>query len=238
MSLAPSELEARLLHVDEQLLVVDKPAGIAVIPGREESLAHSLRGQLQVLLDQPLWVVHRIDRDTSGVVVFARDAGTHRWLNTQFEHQHVRKTYWALAYGTVVEHGHCSVPLHSARRGKMRPALPNEVGALAAHTEFRRLRLWPGPSTFSELEISPRSGRQHQIRVHLRALGHPLLGDPLYASSTLHPQAPVPPRLALHAWQLQLEHPRSGRQHWQAALPADLQHWLQQRAAAGQQTPR
>ena len=184
LPMSAAELSSRMVYCDEQLLVFDKPSGLTVIPGRDEVLADSLRGRLQEFLGTPLWIVHRIDRATSGLVIFARTSNAHRMLCMQFEQHQISKTYWALAAGLLPESGETRLALHTARKGKMRPALKDEAGALAAHTSFRRLNVSSSVPPISELQVQPHSGRQHQIRVHLRALGAPLYGDELYASST------------------------------------------------------
>jgi RluA family pseudouridine synthase len=225
---SPPRAEVSIIADDAYLVVVDKLPGIAVIPGRGETLADSLRGRLQTQLNAPLWVVHRIDRDTSGVVVFARDADTHRQLCGQFEQQRINKTYWAIAAGTLPAAGSCALALHTARKGKMRPARADEPAALAAHTDFIKLADRPGTPHASELQLHPRSGRQHQIRVHMRALGAPLFGDSLYGG-TIPAMPNPPPRLALHAWRIGLIHPQFGVVTYEATLPADLLQWLQTR---------
>ena len=198
----------RVLLDHPRVLAVDKAAGITVIPARDEDPGRALRQRLESELRAPLWVVHRIDRDTSGVVVFARDADAHRELNHAFEHALVRKTYLAWTAGIPQPPaGFIDVPLHPARKGKMRPALPGEVDAKDARTDYVvEARRALGDLTVARVRCHPRSGRQHQIRVHLRSLGCPILRDPLYGMNTLRaPWAELPvPRLALHAQQLQL----------------------------------
>jgi RluA family pseudouridine synthase len=179
-------------------LAVDKPPGLPVIPARSEDPDHSLWRALERARGERLWVVHRIDRGTSGVVLFARDAATHRAFSSAFERREIRKGYLALTRGVPEPlSGTIDLALHPARKGKMRPAAPGEAGALIAATEYAVFRRWEtreGPVAL--VELFPRTGRQHQIRVHLRALGTPLLVDRLYGS-------PLPvlglDRLALHA---------------------------------------
>jgi RluA family pseudouridine synthase len=179
-------------------LAVDKPPGLPVIPARAEDPDRSLWRALEKARGERLWVVHRIDRGTSGVVLFARDAATHRAFSSAFERREIRKGYLALTCGVPEPlSGTIDLALHPARRGKMRPAAPGEAGALIAATEYAVFRRWEtreGPVAL--VELFPRTGRQHQIRVHLRALGTPLLVDRLYGS-------PRPvlglDRLALHA---------------------------------------
>lgn len=223
------------LYEDANLLAFDKPAGVTVIPARDEALTQSLRGQLEAARGETLWVVHRLDRDTSGVLLFARDAQTHRALNLQFEARQVQKTYWALAAGAPLPaHGEIHIPLHAARKGRMRPALSGEGGALEAHTTLAVRARWPlaGALQIAELDLYPHTGRQHQLRVHLRALDAPLLGDPLYRlPEARRPQLPSavlawPARLALHARRIAFAHPHNGRAMViEATLPEALRGW-------------
>lgn len=191
----------RVLYEDDGLLAVDKPAGVVVIPARDEDPSLSLRHRLEAARKERLWVVHRIDRDTSGVVLLARSADAHRALNALFETRAVEKSYTALTAGVPSPpEGTVDVPLHSARKGKMRPALPGEEGALEASTAYRVTGSWDtSPVKVARVEVSPRTGRQHQIRVHLRYLGTPLLVDPRYGRAVVLEGVEVPARLTLHA---------------------------------------
>ncbi len=216
------------LHEDQDVIAVNKPAGIAVIPGRDEKPDQALRGQLESLRGERLWVVHRLDRDTSGVVLFARNEQAHRRLSMAFEGREVSKTYLAWTRGVPQPaEGVITVPLHPARKGKMRPAHEGEAGGLASETAYRVLA---SREAIAEVEVSPRTGRQHQIRVHMRAIGAPLLVDPFYGkcesieSGVLGAGSPALPRLTLHAWKLAY-----GELRVIAPLPGDLaalQAWL------------
>jgi tRNA pseudouridine32 synthase/23S rRNA pseudouridine746 synthase len=235
----------RLLHEDSRLLVVDKGAGDRVIPGREGAAGDSLRERLERERGERLWVVHRLDAGTSGTLVFARDEEAHRFLSRAFEGREVEKVYLALVEGNPA-FGETAVdlPLHEARRGKMRPAAPGEAGAKPSRTELRVLerfpavpkietsgamapkgagaRRAPGPAA-ALVEARPHTGRHHQIRVHLKAIGHPLLVDPQYGRK--EPLAVGGLRLArtpLHASRLELPHPAGGRLAIEAPLPPDL----------------
>jgi len=219
--------ELILLADNRRWLVVDKPAGIAAIPARDEDPAQSLRHRLQAQLGVPLWVVHRIDRETSGVMLFARDAQAHRELNLAFSNAQVHKSYlaWTAALPQPAQ-GRIALALHAARKGKMRPALPGEADAKSACTDYVVEQHW----RYAELDIArvrchPRSGRQHQIRVHLRSRECPILRDALYGLQTLKApfdRLPIQ-RLALHAPAIAvpavLEQPP---QTIHAPLPADL----------------
>ncbi len=216
-----------VLAESEAWIVVDKPSGIATIPARDEDPTLSLRHRLEAQLGTPLWVVHRIDRETSGVVAFARDATSHRLLNLAFQRQQVGKQYLAWTAGVPEPaEGTIDVPLVAARKSKMRPAAPGETGALASRTDYvlEARGQWQGAAV-GRLRCRPKSGRQHQIRVHLRAIGCPILRDALYGLATFKPPFEDLPlgRLALHAAVLEL--PRIGAvpaTRVEAALPEDL----------------
>ena len=202
-----------------------KPPGQAVIAARGEPASACLQKQVESHLHRRIWVVHRIDRDASGVVVFALNAEAHRELSLSFEHRHVVKTYMAFVSGRVEPpSGRIEVPLHAARRGKARPAVPGEPGALPSVTEYATRKTWSRPLV-SLLEVHPLTGRHHQIRVHLRSLGAPILFDPLYGRGLMPDGLAGAPcvRLALHAREIDLPAPRGGRRLvLDAPLTADL----------------
>lgn len=209
------------LYEDRELLAVNKAPGVVVIPARGEDPAMSLRQRLERARGEPLWVVHRIDRETSGVVLFARTAAAHRTLNALFSGRGVEKSYVAFAVGARLDdEALIELPLHTARKGKMRPARPGEEGAQEAQTALRVLARWTrGAREVSKVLARPRTGRQHQIRVHLRALEAPIARDPLYGRG----DEGLPPlaRMALHAAELTL--PWGGRALTvRAELPEDL----------------
>jgi RluA family pseudouridine synthase len=215
----------RVLFEDDALVALDKPAGLCVIPAREGDPENCLRHRAESVLGRKLWVVHRIDRETSGVVLMARTAEAHRTLNDAFAGRAVAKTYLALVRpAPAADSGVVDVALHAARKGRMRPVRPGEAG-LDARTEWRvveRLR------DAAVLEAEPRSGRQHQIRVHLHHAGSPILGDRLYASGEVRDLAP---RLMLHAARLAFAHPVSGlRIAVEAPVPPDFE-FVRQRLA-------
>jgi tRNA pseudouridine32 synthase / 23S rRNA pseudouridine746 synthase len=218
------------LHADEDVVAVDKASGEPVIAARSEPKDACLVRRAEAALGQRLYVVHRIDRETSGVVLFARTAAAHRALNHAFEARLVRKRYVAFAAGALDPgRGRIEVPLHAARRGKSRPASPAEPGQKAAATDYDVERVWRGAcGPVSRIALRPITGRHHQLRVHLRAMGAPILFDRLYGSAGGLEGAPCR-RLALHA--LSIEAPRrDGRRlRIDAPLAADLvglESWL------------
>jgi RluA family pseudouridine synthase len=219
-----------LLHADDDVVAVAKPSGQAVIAARDEPRSLCLQKTLGSQLRRRLWVVHRIDRDASGVVLFALNADAHRALSLAFEHRQVVKTYLAFVAGSVEPpRGRIEVPLHAARRGKARPAVPGEPGPLPSATEYVTRKRW---SAASLLEVHPLTGRHHQIRVHLRSLGAPILFDPLYGRGLMPEALAGAPcsRLALHAWRIDVPAPSGGgRLVVEAPLAEDLvalEDWL------------
>lgn len=201
----PASPRVVVVHEDDALVAFDKPPGTCVIPARHGARDDCLRAAAEAALGRRLWVVHRIDRETSGVVVMAKSPEAHRVLNDAFAARGVVKTYRAL----VAAHppdvaGVVDVPLHAARRGRMRPALAGEHG-IPARTRYRVVD--PEPATAVLVDFEPETGRQHQIRVHARSLGCPILGDRLYAPRVVRERAP---RLMLHAYQLVVPSPLHG----------------------------
>src|SRR5512138_28437 len=201
-----------VLHEDAQLLAVAKPPGRIVIPGRAGG-EPSLREELEALHGR-LWVVHRLDRGTSGVLLFARTAAAHRALNLAFDRGEPRKRYLALVRGEPPEVQRIDLAIAPGRKGRMRPAAAGDPRGKASATLVRRLEAFPArPWTGGPLalvEALPETGRTHQIRVHLAAAGTPLALDPDYgeAGPLRGPDgATLLARTPLHAVRLELLHP-------------------------------
>jgi tRNA pseudouridine32 synthase/23S rRNA pseudouridine746 synthase len=219
---------APVLFADAHLLAVDKPAGRLVIPGRGRDET-SLREELEREHGK-LWVVHRLDRGTTGVLVFARSADAHRTLNLAFDRGEPRKRYVALVRGHPPAERRIEVPIAPARRGRMRPARPGDPRGKPSATVVRLLeafplRPWAG-GALALVEALPETGRTHQIRVHLAAAGFPLAVDPDYGDDgpLRGPRAELLlERTPLHAASLELGHPAHRRPLLlEAPLPADL----------------
>lgn len=195
--------EHLVLYADPVLLVVEKPAGLLSVPGRGEDKQDCLMARL--LHDYPdARIVHRLDQDTSGLLVIARDADTHRELSRQFHDREVEKIYIALALGHPAENsGKVDLPLRYDP-----PTKPRHVVDLAEGQHA--LTLWTvlsRHSGYTRLSLTPHTGRTHQLRVHMQALGHPLLGDTLYAPAE---SCSSGNRLCLHAETLGFVHPVHG----------------------------
>jgi RluA family pseudouridine synthase len=232
----------RSLHVaivaeDEYWMVLNKPPRLLVLPDRYQSALVNLQSVLTAELAK-IFVVHRIDRDTSGLVVFAKTAEVHAGLNRQFEERTVEKTYLALVRGVPsASGGIIELPLgeDAGRPGRMK--IDPKRGKPSA-TRWEVVERFDG---FSLLEAHPLTGRTHQIRVHLASVGSPLLCDPLYGDgkplllSSIKAryrnegeEKPMLNRTALHAQRLVLRHPVSGEQlKLEAPLPKDLRSALQ-----------
>ena len=228
-----------LLYEDDTTVVADKPPGVAVIPAPGEPPGACLRDRVAAQIGTRAWVVHRLDRDTSGIVVFARTADAHRMLSMAFDRRDVERRYVALVRGVpAAADGIIDVPLHGARRGKVRPARVDEAGALPAQTAVRVTRVWrPGETVVAQVQVEPLTNRHHQMRVHLRAMHTPIVGDPIYGTAIAPLPVEVPvARLALHASFLEIPHPSGARRMVvESPWPLDLQvltDWLDARVPA------
>ncbi|HFC09964.1 MAG TPA: RluA family pseudouridine synthase [Chloroflexi bacterium] len=220
--------EIPVLFADDYLLVVAKPAGLLTVPdGWQPDLPH-----LAALLAPQwgrLWVVHRLDRETSGVMVLARTAGAHRALNAQFAQREIRKTYHAIVFGEPVWRQRTVSLRLTPNRGRRKRTVVDARGK-PARTEVRVLQRF---GAFSLLEAAPHTGRRHQVRVHLFALGFPIVNDPLYGDATDDHPLPIQ-RLALHARRLTFQHPATGETMGFTALhPPDFAAALENLAAYG-----
>jgi tRNA pseudouridine32 synthase/23S rRNA pseudouridine746 synthase len=217
-----------VLFEDRHLLAVDKPPGRLVIPGRGTD-ERSLREELEEVHGR-LWVVHRLDRGTSGVLLFARTAEAHRALNLAFDRGEPRKRYLALVRGAPPAERRIDLAIAPARRGRMRPARRGDPHGKEAATLVRRLEAFPArPWAGGDLalvEALPETGRTHQIRVHLAAEGFPLAVDPDYGDDVplRGPDGRILlERTPLHAASLEVRHPaRGGALTVEAPLPADM----------------
>ncbi len=200
---APPDAPLTFLHEDHEIVVLDKPAGLLSVPGRGPDLADCLITRVQAVHPQAL-LVHRLDRDTSGVMVFALTPHAQRNLSMQFETKRTKKTYQALLNGVLEgRKGEVDLPLIVDWENRPRQMVCHETGR-AALTLWRVMR-HEGDTT--RIRLFPQTGRTHQLRVHMLAIGHVILGDTIYATG----RAAEHPRLMLHAEELRLNHPESGR---------------------------
>ncbi len=184
------------------LVAVDKPPGLLVIPGRTPEDQVCAKELLGKQLGKQVWVCHRIDRDTSGIVLFATDGESHRRASMAFEHGEVKKTYLALVEGQLAAPLDIDRPMTEARKSKMRVVFPGEEGGKPARTLVRPLKHFAGGTL---VECEPLTGRQHQLRVHLKSVGHPLLFDHQYGrKEPLLRNGVTLSRTPLHAAQLRI----------------------------------
>lgn len=198
----PPQTPLDVLHEDAQLVVVNKPPGLLSVPGRGEHLSDCLLNRVQAAFPQAL-LVHRLDRDTSGVMIFAQTPHAQRHLGLQFEKRQTKKTYVARVWGRLEPRsGTVDLPLIVDWPNRPRQMVCHDTGKPAV-TDWRVQR-YEGDT--SRVRLNPRTGRSHQLRVHMLALGHPILGDPFYAEGP----ARAFPRLMLHSEELRLKHPDGG----------------------------
>lgn len=191
-----------ILHQDHQVLLVDKPSGLLSVPGKGEHLADCLMARVQLVFPEAL-LVHRLDRDTSGVMIFALTHHAQRHLGLQFEKRQTKKTYVARVWGRLEPRtGTVDLPIAVDWPNRPLQQVDHEKGR-AAQTDWRVMR---ANDAESRVRLMPRTGRSHQLRVHMLALGHPILGDPFYATGPARDF----PRLMLHSETLQFRHPDGG----------------------------
>ncbi len=235
-----SGLKSSVIYADEALLVVDKPAGLLTIADRFGS-AHNLHRILEREWGK-LWVVHRLDRETSGVLCFARTEEAHRHLSLQFEHHTADKFYLALLDGVVPdEEGEIdkSIGPHPSIAGKM-IITPHGKPSLTFYRVLERFE------HFTLVEALLKTGRTHQLRVHFQGIGYPLAIDALYGHRSAFflsevkgrnyrkgkfsdEERPLMARTSLHAFRLRIEHPHTGQHlEFRSELPKDFSAVLQQ----------
>ncbi|SFL17787.1 RluA family pseudouridine synthase [Shimia haliotis] len=199
----PPQDPLEILHEDSDIIAVNKPSGLLSVPGRGEHLADCLITRVQAAFPQAL-LVHRLDRDTSGVMVFGQTPHAQRHLSMQFEQRKTRKTYVARVWGRMEEKtGTVDLPLIVDWPNRPLQMVDHENGKPAV-TEYRVLK---ATDAESRVRLFPKTGRSHQLRVHMLALGHVILGDPLYAEGAARDFD----RLMLHSEELRINHPESGK---------------------------
>lgn len=192
-----------ILHDDHEVILVDKPSGLLSVPGKGPGLTDCLMARVLAVFLTAL-LVHRLDRDTSGVMIFALTPHAQRHLGLQFEKRQTKKTYIARVWGEMTEKtGTVDLPLIVDWPNRPRQMVDHENGR-QAQTDWRVMRSGKGET---RVKLTPRTGRSHQLRVHMLALGHPILGDPFYATGP----AQDFPRLMLHSETLQFRHPDGGK---------------------------
>ena len=197
----PPDVALTILYQDAAVIVVDKPAGLLSVPGKTEGRADCLQSRLRAAHWDTL-LVHRLDCDTSGVMIFARTKAAQGFLGQEFEQRRAEKTYVARVRGAMAaDSGTVDLPLGTDWPNRPRQKVDPEAGR-PAQTDWQVIARSPSET---RLRLSPKTGRSHQLRVHMLELGHPILGDPIYSLD-----AADFPRLMLHAETLALHHPVTG----------------------------
>ncbi len=232
----PEAIALSVVFEDEALLVIDKPAGLVVHPGAGNpsgTLVNALLHFDPALAELPrAGIVHRLDKDTSGLLLVSRSLAAHRFLVAALERREIRRSYQAICQGVVVGGGTVDAPLARHPKDRLRMAVA-AVGGRAARTHYRVTERF---RAHSWLSVALETGRTHQIRVHLAHIRHPLVGDRLYGGRPRLPSQAAPelvqiltafPRQALHAWKLAFTHPVGGALiTCEAPLPPDMSELL------------
>lgn len=202
----PPDTPLDILHHDAELLVLNKPSGLLSVPGKGDHLADCLLARVQAVFADAL-LVHRLDLETSGVMVFGMTPHAQRHLGLQFEKRQVKKVYIARVAGHVAQdEGVVDLPLAVDWPNRPRQMVDHENGR-AAVTRWKVAKR-EGEGGPTRMRLEPETGRSHQLRVHMLELGHPILGDRLYAEGAVLGAAD---RLQLHAETLRVRHPDGGR---------------------------
>ena len=197
----PPDVPLRILYQDRSLIVADKPPGLLSVPGKLEGRADCLETRLRQAHPGTL-LVHRLDCDTSGVMIFARNKASQGFLGQEFENRRAKKTYVARVLGRLESDlGRVDLPIGVDWPNRPRQMV-DPVNGRAAVTDWQVIDRGEGET---RVRLHPLTGRSHQLRVHMLSLGHPMLGDPIYSE-----HAADHPRLMLHAETLSLHHPDSG----------------------------
>lgn len=232
-SARPTAMPLDIVYEDEDLLVVNKPAGMVVHPApghHDDTLVNALLAYEPSLAEADAslrpGIVHRLDKDTSGLIIVAKNARAQAALVEQMQRHAIVKRYLALVEGNVaLDQGSIDAPIGRDPRHRQQMAI-TAVGSREAITHFKVLERY-ARHTLLLLELE--TGRTHQIRLHLKAIGHPVVGDPVYGSGSVFKRAPLH-RQFLHASQLRFTHPFTGETiELEAPLPADLQAVLAQK---------
>jgi 23S rRNA pseudouridine1911/1915/1917 synthase len=234
INIKPQSLPLEVVYEDKDLLVVNKAAGMVVHPApahHDDTLVNALIARYPDIQregsEQRPGIIHRLDKDTSGLIIIARNAATHSALADQMKRQEIVKRYLALVEGVIaLDQGSIDAPIGRNPRHRQQMAI-TAVGSREARTHFRVLERF-ARHTLLLLELE--TGRTHQIRVHLKAIGHPVVGDPVYGSGSKIRGSTLK-RQFLHAYQLKFTHPTTGTAiNLEAPLPKDLQAVLDQKS--------
>ncbi len=191
-----------VVHLDADILVLNKPSGLLSVPGKAVEHSDCLEARAKAAFPEAL-LVHRLDMDTSGLMIFAMNKPAQRHLGLQFERRHTAKTYEALVWGQPEDAGEVDLPLIVDWPNRPLQMVDHARGK-KAHTAWE---VTAREASCARLRLRPTTGRSHQLRVHMLAIGHPILGDRFYAKG---PALLAAPRLCLHALGLEIYHPDGG----------------------------
>ena len=219
-----------IIYEDDDLVIVNKPSGILVIPDRFDNDLPSLNRILETRYGCHMYVVHRLDRGTSGVICFAKNEETHKYMSALFQEHQVEKYYMGLVGGRLIpESGtiESAIIAHPTKKGKMITAKKGK----ASKTDYEAVEQWP---LYSLVRFRIYTGRTHQIRVHLASSGFPILGDEKYGDFAMNKQLQKADatrgalrRMFLHAYKITFTHPETGKpMTLQAPLPAECDRFL------------
>jgi 23S rRNA pseudouridine1911/1915/1917 synthase len=230
LAAAPQDIALSVVYEDETLIVIDKPAGLVVHPGSGNwsgTLLNALLGHEPRLAEVPrAGIVHRLDKETSGLLVVARTLQAQTDLVRQLQARTVKREYAAVAHGVIARDGTVEAPIGRHPVSRTRMAVVSR--GKPAVTHYRVLERY-ADATYVECRLE--TGRTHQIRVHLASIGHPLVGDPVYGKRSVKPALAFP-RQALHARRLGLVHPASREaMTWESPVPGDMRELLERLAA-------
>ncbi len=228
------------LFEDDDMIIVNKPAGLLVIPDRYDSTLPNLKRLVEAKVGQAIWVVHRLDKDTSGVICFAKNDVVHRYLSILFQEREVNKFYAGLVNGKVIpEEGRIDSPIaeHTTVKGRMVVARRGKM----AITDYKVVEQWP---IYSLVQFQIHTGRTHQIRVHMQSIGHSLVCDELYGNgkpfflSTIkrkfrlsekdEQEKPLLSRIALHSYRLEFKKEDGTEIQVDAPIPRDISACIKQ----------
>ena len=196
-----------IIYQDDDILVLNKPAGLLAVPGRGADKQDCLSSRVQSEYPEAL-IIHRLDMDTSGLMLMARNAAMQAKLGLLFEHRQIDKRYIAIVAGKLEQqHGEIKLPLITDWPNRPKQKVDHETGKPSL--TFYKVLAHNAANQTSRVELTPQTGRSHQLRVHMQAIGHPILGDNLYASDEIWQKSD---RLLLHAERLIFCHPATGEQ--------------------------
>ncbi|CAM2150859.1 RluA family pseudouridine synthase [Paraburkholderia tropica] len=238
LAFTPEPVPLEIIYEDDAIVVINKPAGLVVHPAAGNWSGTILNGLLhrygEAAAGLPrAGIVHRLDKETSGLMVVARTLEAQTDLVRQLQARTVKRRYLALVWGNIAESGTIDAPIGRDSRERTRMAVVKGASGKPARTHFRRIdkTLWHNQPV-SAIHCDLETGRTHQIRVHCAAVGHPLLGDPVYGHARGKRSVAALPngfaRQALHAWRLGLIHPVTGRaMQWRAEVPDDMDELIE-----------